>query len=94
MAVGAQFIAPKDGWGGVHVGTRGVVETFALPPPSLGAMNCAPTGMNSRIWLSKFIRGRICYRRNNIFSVEPKKAVGWTRIAAPVGHASTHAWSL
>ena len=25
-------------------------------------------------------------------SVEPKKVVGWTRMAAPVGQAWTHAW--
>src|SRR6266849_3192483 len=33
-------------------------------------------------------------RRRKISSVEPKKFVGCMRIAAPVGQASTHAWSL
>ena len=46
ISVGAQFIAPKDGSGRVHVTIRHVLGTFASPPPSLGAMNCAPTDVS------------------------------------------------
>ncbi len=42
MPMGQQFIAPKDGLGGVHIGKENLCRRVAPPPPSLGAMNCCP----------------------------------------------------